>query len=356
MIYQTSRVSAVRATYSGEIVHSTVRRNPSQQHYLQQVASQIYVMKLAGYLFFGTIASVEDKIRSLIADDVFDERPIRYLVLDLRQVTGLDYSAGEAFNTISRLLHGKGIHLVLSGLNAGKKLGRDLRALGLGEDGIEVKFLPNLNSALESCENELLKTLYVSQEGPPRAARAPSASGHLEVPGKRAAALPSAADLLGSSPRRSQLQEAAQRSLSRVEVSRSSKWQNFREPLRLMLQIFQYVSDKNEDFWFPAVKYFVGLEYPPGAVLFRAGETAEGFYLLEKGIVRAEYDLPHGQSFHESIVAGTTCGELPFFSDTTRTATASVERSVSCGFWTRSRGGGCRGKSPTWPTSCCAFR
>ncbi len=39
MIYQTSRVSAVRATYSGDIVYSTVRRNPSQQHYLQQVAS-----------------------------------------------------------------------------------------------------------------------------------------------------------------------------------------------------------------------------------------------------------------------------------------------------------------------------
>ncbi len=331
MIFQTSRVSAVRATYSGDIVNSTVRRNPSQQHYLQQVASQIYVMKLAGFLFFGTIVSVEDKIRDLIAEEAFATRPIRYLVLDLRQVTGLDYSAGEAFNTISRLLDGKGIHLVLSGLNAEKKLGRDLRAVGLGEDGIEVKFLPNLNSALESCENELLKTFYVSQERL-KAQRAQSSLEATEVPDKRALTPPPPSlDLFGSSPRMSHLQEAAKLSLNRMEVSRPSKWQNFREPLRLMLQVFQDVSDKNEDFWFPTVQYFVRAEYPTGSVLFRTGESAEGFYLIEKGIVRAEYDLPHGQSFHESIVAGTTCGELPFFSDTTRTATAFAE--MGCVVW-----------------------
>ncbi len=115
LIYQTSRVSAVRATYSGDVVGSTVRRNPSQHHYLQQVGRQIYIIKLSGYLFFGTIVSVEEKIRALIAEDAFRQRPIRFLILDLRQVTGLDYSAGEAFNTINRLLQGKGIDLILGG-------------------------------------------------------------------------------------------------------------------------------------------------------------------------------------------------------------------------------------------------
>jgi len=40
---------------------------------------------------------------------------------------------------------------------------------------------------------------------------------------------------------------------------------------------------------------------------------------------RADYDLEQGQ-FSESIVAGTTCGELPFFSDTPRTATVVAEK------------------------------
>jgi len=78
------------------------------------------------------------------------------------------------------------------------------------------------------------------------------------------------------------------------------------------------------------VPYLRRAEFPSGAVLFRRGERAEGFYLIESGILRAEYDLPQGWLF-ESIVAGTTCGELPFFSETDRTATCVVE--MDCVVW-----------------------
>ncbi|KAK0734849.1 sulfate transporter family-domain-containing protein [Lasiosphaeria miniovina] len=326
LIFQTSRVSAVRATYSGEAVGSTVRRNPTQQHYLRQVGRQINIIKLAGYLFFGTIVSVEDKIRALIAEEEFSRSPIKYLILDLWQVTGLDYSAGEVFNTISRLLDSKGIELVLSGVNAQCSLGSSLRAVGLGEDGIEVKLLPELNSALEYCENELLKTLYANQETIRKLHSAPTS--YLDVPGQ---VQPNQTiDLLGSSPRRAHLHEAARKSLGQMEGKQVTRWQSFKEPLRLMLQIFRDVSDKNEDFWFRSVKYFSHSEYVAGTVLFRRGEPAEGFYLLESGILRAEYDLPQGWLF-ESIVAGTTCGELPFFSETNRTAKCVAER--DCVVW-----------------------
>jgi SulP family sulfate permease len=100
---------------------------------------------------------------------------------------------------------------------------------------------------------------------------------------------------------------------------------NFKEPLRLLLQTFSGLTEKNEDFWFSAVPYFVKKEYPVGTILFHRGESAKGFYLLETGILRADYELPQGRYF-ESIVAGTTCGELPFFSDTERTATVQAER------------------------------
>jgi len=322
MIFQTSTVSAIRATYSGEIVKSTVRRNPSQQQYLHQVGSQIYVIKLAGFLFFGTIVGVEEKIRDLIADEAFNRMPIRYLILDLHQVTGLDYSAGEAFNTINRLLHRREIRLILSGVDAEVGVGHDLRAVGLGEDEMEVDYLPDLNSALESCENELLKTLYASLEQT-RVLQSTTTT-QVAIPGSLDVAQTDDS-LLGTSPRQSHLREAAKNSIQQVQQSRVSKWQNFKEPLRLMLQVFHDISDKNEDFWFPAATYFVRAEYSAGTLLFQPGQAAEGFYLIEKGIVRAEYDMPHGQSFHESIVAGTTCGELPFFSETKRTAAAYTE-------------------------------
>lgn len=327
LVIQTSRISAIRGSFSGDIVSSTVRRNPSQQHYIQQVGSQIFIMKLTGYLFFGTIVSVEDKIRSLIDEVNFSKEPIKFLVLDLWHVTGLDYSAGEAFNTISRILDKKDIVLVLSGVDADSQLGRNLRAVGLGSNGIEVTMLPNLNSALESCENELLKTLYARQEELNTNKRVAAAS--LDMPTKSTSTF-SSFDPPFNSPRRSHLHEAAQDALTSLDIQPPKKWQSFKEPLRIMLQIFQGLSDKNEDFWFGATSYFQRREYAAGTVLFRRGEAAQGFYLVEKGILRAEYDLPQGW-LCESIVSGTTLGELPFFSQTERTATAQVER--DCVVW-----------------------
>ncbi|KAG6002628.1 hypothetical protein E4U21_002934 [Claviceps maximensis] len=339
---QTSRVSAVRGSYDGGIVSSTVRRNPSQHHYLNQVGQQIYIMKLNGYLFFGTIVSVEEKIRALLHDVAFSHKPIKFLVLDLWHVTGLDYSAGEVFNTISRLLDKKGVLFVLSGVDAESQLGRSLRAVGLDNDKIEVMILPNLNSALESCENELLKTLYAGQEDDMSTNR--MATPSRDVPKAAATATGNASSLASfdppfSSPRQTHLVEAARQALTSVEIPHPSKWQSFNEPLRLMLQIFQGLSGRNEDFWFQATPYFTRREYLAGTTLFRRGEEADGFYLVESGIVRAEYDLPQGR-LCESIVAGTTCGELPFFSETERTATALVERDcvvwlMDCESWKR---------------------
>ncbi|KAL1861493.1 hypothetical protein Daus18300_008888 [Diaporthe australafricana] len=337
LIFQASRVSAIRATYSGEVVGSTVRRNPSQQHYLQKVGNQVFLMKLSGFLFFGTIVGVEDNIRKLIADEEFARRPIKYLILDLQQVTGLDYSASEAFSTVSRLLAAKEIILILSGVDTDGPMGRDLRAVGLGTspNGTQVIFSPSLNSALEDCENELLRTFYTSHEAF-NSSRTAATSG-LDVPiGKilDADSNPLSDNLLGSSPRRSHLHKAAQESLTQREVARLSRWQNFKEPLRLMLQIFHDLSDKNEDFWVRAKDFFVRKEFYKGDVLFKAGEPAEGFYLVESGILKAEYDLPQGW-LHESIVAGTTCGELPFFSETNRTAKVTAER--NCVVWLMDR-------------------
>ncbi|KAI0095805.1 sulfate transporter family protein [Nemania sp. FL0031] len=325
-IFHASQVSAIRATYTGDQVGSMVRRNPSQHHYLQRVGTQTYVIKLSGFLFFGTIVGVEEKIRELISDDTFEQRPISYMILDLRHVTGIDFSAAEGFKTISRLLYGKGVGLLISGKDAGSSVGLDLRAVGLGSDDIDVKFMPDLNSALESCENEQLKTFYANQEAL-RVTRPPP-SGNLDVPDKSSVA--HTLDFLSQSPRRHHLHEAARGVLTQQEIRRTTRWQSISEPLRLMLQVFHNVSEKNEDFWFKAKPYFTRKEFAAGEVLYHRGEEANGFYLLERGELHAEYETPQGR-LSEPIVQGTTCGELPFFSETIRTATVRAVR--DCVVW-----------------------
>ncbi|KAI0450876.1 sulfate transporter family-domain-containing protein [Xylaria acuta] len=327
-IFHASQVSAIRATYTGDQVGSMVRRNPSQHHYLHKVGTQTYVIKLSGFLFFGTIVGVEEKIRELISDDAFKQRPIRYMILDLRHVTGIDFSAAEGFKTISRLLHGKGVHLLVSGKDAGSSVGLDLRVVGLGSDGIDVKFMPDLNSALESCENEQLKTFYANQEAL-RVTR-PSPSKNLDVLKNGSTTQTQAFDFLSQSPRRHHLHEAARNVLTQQEIRRTTRWQSISEPLRLMLQVFHNVSQKNEDFWFRAKPYFSRKEFSAGTILYHRGEKAKGFYLLERGELHAEYETPQGY-LSEPIVQGTTCGELPFFSETTRTATVRAVK--DCVVW-----------------------
>ncbi|KAK7753230.1 hypothetical protein SLS62_004749 [Diatrype stigma] len=318
-IFHTSRVSAVRAIYTGDKVGSMVRRNPSQHHFLQEVGQQTYIIKLSGFLFFGTIVGVEEKVRELISDDHFRQHPIKYMIIDLWHVTGIDYSAGEGFMTLSRLLNKKGIELLISGKDPESKIGRDLRAVGLGGDSIEVKYMPDLNSALESCENEQLKTFYARQDAL-RVAR-PTPSSHLDVPDNGQAI--HSLDILSQSPRRSRTLQAAKNVLTQQEIHRATRWQSISEPLRLMLQVFHDMSKGNEDFWFRAKPYFARREIPARTVLFRRGELASGFYLIERGELRADYETPQGR-LSEPIVQGTTCGELPFFSSTERTATVSA--------------------------------
>lgn len=132
-------------------------------------------------------------------------------------------------------------------------------------------------------------------------------------------------------PRRNQLQQVAKDINNDDDApTGTSRYSNFGEPLKLILQTFHGLTTQTEDFWWRAVPYFTRKEYARGTLLFSRGEPAKGFYLLESGILHLDYDTPQGR-LHESIVAGTTCGELPFFSETDRTASCMAER--DCVVW-----------------------
>lgn len=108
------------------------------------------------------------------------------------------------------------------------------------------------------------------------------------------------------------------------------RWQEYRQPLQLILQTFSSVSEKPEDFWERLVPFLIRREYRAGTTLYKRGDPPNGFYLLETGMLKAEYRLQQGQ-FSELILAGTTCGELPFFSGTNRTSTTTAD--TDCVTW-----------------------
>ena len=323
-VVQTSTRSAIRATYSGQVATSTVRRHPIHLRFLKDAGRQTFVIKLAGFLFFGTIVGVENRIRDILNEDQFSNQPIRFLVLDLAHVIGVDFSAAEAFTRINRLLRKKNVILIISGFDVEGEIGTSLRNVGLFSEENEVEIFPDLNEALEYCENDLLKALYRRQEALRRRGGGRPSSTTLDVP-KPALAQSFPTETMFSSPRRNHLFRVAASALPDQNALAPRSWANFKQPLPLMLQIFEGLSDKNEDFWFHACRFFHREEIPLGATVYSEGDTADGFLLLEDGILRAEYDFPQGK-YSELIVAGRPCGELPFFSETPRTATVTAER------------------------------
>jgi sulfate permease, SulP family len=50
-VLQSSQISPIRGTLRGGTTSSMVRRHPTQHRFLHEVGDQIYIMKLAGFLF-----------------------------------------------------------------------------------------------------------------------------------------------------------------------------------------------------------------------------------------------------------------------------------------------------------------
>lgn len=331
-VVQTSRKTVIRAQFSGEIAESTVRRHPRQRAYLHRVGPQMRIVKLSGYLFFGSIVNVEKTVRALIDAEAFAMSPIRHLILDFSHVTGVDFSAAEGFGRMNRVLRRRDVEMVLAGVNLSGEVGKSLKMDGLFEESDEDPPMPppkvfeSLNGALEACENALLVTLTEKQHS---GLRNPSDSPPMPIPSEQPKHSPFDG-LYGASPRTNLRNQAATATMFEDSQPERTKWQNLKQPLPLILQAFQDLTTKNEDFWFRAVPYFERRDFAKGQLLYERHDRPNAFYLLQKGILRADYSLEQG-NYHESIVAGTTCGELPFFSETERTC--SVVAESECTAW-----------------------
>ncbi|KAF1989403.1 hypothetical protein K402DRAFT_271658 [Aulographum hederae CBS 113979] len=336
-VIQNSTESAIRVSMSGAVANSTVRRHVAHRRYLQEVGSQIHIIKLTGYLFFGSIVDVQKQIKDLMEEEAFHKQPFRYLILDFAHVGGIDFSAAEGFGQILRILRRRDVEMVLSGISMRGKLGKNLSMVGLFEreerDGEllpPVKVMEDLNKALEACENGLLQTYIKHSEA--LAKQRGNKQAPLTVP-EHASSQPTL-DPQFSSPRRTFIEQTATKLIHRNIVPNPTIPHNTREPLALILQIFQDITDKDENFWWRAAPYFSRREFSQGTIIYHRGEDPAAFYLLESGVLRADYTL-ETQNFQESIVAGTTCGELPFFSNEARTGTVVAEK--ECVVWALTR-------------------
>ncbi|KAJ1652535.1 hypothetical protein IWQ61_007151 [Dispira simplex] len=169
-VFLYSRRRSARAAYTGPTARSTVRRLYRQRRFLDQVGSQIQVLQLQGFMFFGTITSVEQTIRQYLCQRRWNMQPIRFLVLDIGLVTGVDFSAAEAFTRIKRLLRAREVYFVVCRVDFNNEVGKALRAAKVcgtsAQDDPYTCVFSTLNEGLEWCENVLLETYYLQRSQP----------------------------------------------------------------------------------------------------------------------------------------------------------------------------------------------
>jgi sulfate permease, SulP family len=144
-----SRLEQVHEEVLGDTYRSNVDRPPGEREALRSLGGAVQILRVEGFVFFGTSSGLLERVRKRV--DVGD---LRYLVIDLRRVTGMDSSAAMSFRKIAQLAESNAFELVLTDVPQAVRGRLELGGV-VATDGV-VRFEPDLDRGLERCEDGLL--------------------------------------------------------------------------------------------------------------------------------------------------------------------------------------------------------
>jgi SulP family sulfate permease len=150
-IHNYSRVDVVTHAFSGTDFRSNVDRPVRELRLLREQGAQIYVLRLQGFIFFGTANHLLHEVRERTDDTALP--PLKFVIMDFRRVTGLDSSAVFSLSKVHNLARKLGFFLLMTQMTP--RIVSQLKMGGLSPDD-SFKLLPDLDHALEWCEENLL--------------------------------------------------------------------------------------------------------------------------------------------------------------------------------------------------------
>lgn len=149
-----SRISVVKYAFTLDEYGSKVQRSVEEHRLLREHGRQHYVLRLRGYLFFGSVVRLVHDVRQRIDSSRKTDKPLRSLVLDFAAVIGMDSSAALQLVKLRQAAEKSGLRIVLTAL--APEMRRMLeRERCLRGDEVCLA-LPDLDHALELCEQRIL--------------------------------------------------------------------------------------------------------------------------------------------------------------------------------------------------------
>jgi SulP family sulfate permease len=256
-----SRVSVIKHAFSGANYQSRVTRRRAHRQILEQKGNEIYILQLQSFIFFGTANNLLNQVRQRI--EATDSPRLRFVVLDFRQVTGLDSTAMLSFAKMIQLAQTQQITLVFTTPSVESALfGQDnsvskfFAQLGNVEQVETVRIFPDLDRGLEWCENQLLLAAGINLN-----------DDQESLPAQLRSLLPDVTNLDN------------------------------------------------------LLKYFERLEVDTGYYLMKQGAPPEDLYFIESGQVTAQLEFPDRSPVRlETMRGGRVVGEIGFYLNKPRTA------------------------------------
>jgi SulP family sulfate permease len=260
------RIELVREVAFGDTYHSNVDRPSGERAALRARGELVHILRVNGFVFFGSANSLLERIRKRV-----EAGAPRFLLVDLRRVTGVDSSAVVSFVKVVHLAEAAGFELVFTG--ASDRVRRQLERGGVAEAEGVVRFEPDLDRGLQWCEDRLLRVAGPDVGTPDGGA---VEEGPVEV-GADQVSPDGEGDALAGMP--------------------------------------------------PGLRtYLERVELPDGAVLIRQDEPPDDVFVLESGRLSVEMVTAEGIRMRlRSVNAGVVVGEVALYTGVPRTADVVAE-------------------------------
>ncbi len=173
-IREQIRGSVIRRKVTGDRVSSKQHRLPAEQAILEQHGAQTTICELQGSLFFGTT----DQLFTELEPDL---KHCRYLILDMRRVQSVDFTAAHLLEQIETILQERGGFLLFSRVPASLPTGQDLQAyfaqVGMMKGKKNVRIFETRDDALQWVEDRILAAEHAGPDG----GEAPLALAQIEL-------------------------------------------------------------------------------------------------------------------------------------------------------------------------------
>ncbi len=150
-VIKYSHLPVVRQDTDATALSSTRSRSVPDRHILRERGKGIRVLRITGYLFFGSANVLSRTVSGHLAPQT--GAPPSHLVLDFAEVDGFDSSAVNCFLRLLQRCAAAGCEVVFAAAPRG--LEEQMRRSS-PQDAGAARFLPDLDRALEWCEDAVL--------------------------------------------------------------------------------------------------------------------------------------------------------------------------------------------------------